>query len=88
MAIERTPTTEETAVNQVINHYPVRFPLVAGVLIRGDIRRIMAELGIEYTERKGLVDSHFMVTITSAEQGRAYQKLILKRYAPQDGSQN
>jgi hypothetical protein len=71
-------------VNRVINNYPVRLPLVAGALIRGDIRRILDQLGIQFTERKGLIDSQFMVTITSAEQGRAYQKMVLKRYAPQN----
>jgi hypothetical protein len=60
----------------VITQYPVQMPIKAGALVRGKIRWALKELGIKYTERKGLIESHMMVTIESRAQGKALQAFM------------
>jgi hypothetical protein len=55
-----------------INNYPVTLPYTAGALIRGTVRRYLHRNQMQYTEVKGWIDSQFMITFTSGDQGRAW----------------
>jgi hypothetical protein len=59
-----------------INNYPVALPFTIGALLRGTVRRYLQLHQMQYTEVKGWVDSQFMITFTSEDQGLAWNAFV------------
>jgi hypothetical protein len=48
------------------------FSFTSGALIRGQMRRAMMSLGLDYKEEKGWLDSYFVVSGPQSKVGRFY----------------